>query len=69
MVFAYHLFGYVKEIDRSIRNNLENKDLYELGDLLGWSGLENTEAFLQAVEVHIFMKLMPLGAGWISNRA
>ena len=45
-VRAPHLFGYVKEIDRSIRNNLENKDLYELGDLLGWSGLEKYyEAF------------------------
>ncbi len=37
---APHLFGYVKEIDRNIRKNLMNKDLYELGDLVGWSGLE-----------------------------
>ena len=39
-VRAPHLFGYVKEIDRAIRNNLSNKQLYELGDLVGWSGLE-----------------------------
>ena len=37
---APHLFGYVKEIDRVIRKNLNNKELYELGDLVGWSGLE-----------------------------
>ena len=39
-VRAPHLFGYVKEIDRVIRKNLNNKELYELGDLVGWSGLE-----------------------------
>ena len=39
-VRAPHLFGYVKEIDREIRKNLSNKQLYELGDLVGWSGLE-----------------------------
>tara|TARA_B100002052_G_scaffold9571_2_gene7996 strand:+ start:6852 stop:8615 length:1764 start_codon:yes stop_codon:yes gene_type:complete len=39
-VRAPHLFGYVKEIDREIRKNLLNKQLYELGDLVGWSGLE-----------------------------
>ena len=38
-VRAPHLFGYVKEIDRSIRKNLKNRDLYELGDLVGLSGL------------------------------
>ncbi|MDG1223754.1 MAG: penicillin-binding transpeptidase domain-containing protein, partial [Candidatus Marinimicrobia bacterium] len=46
-VRAPHLFGYVKEIDRSIRKNLKNKDAYELGDLVGWSGLEKQyETFL-----------------------
>ena len=46
-VRAPHLFGYVKEIDRSIRKNLENKSFYELGDLVGWSGLEKQyESFL-----------------------
>ena len=46
-VRAPHLFGYVKEVDRSIRKNLKNKDAYELGDLVGWSGLEKQyETFL-----------------------
>ena len=45
---APHLFGYVKEIDRVIRKNLNNKELYELGDLVGWSGLEKQyESFLR----------------------
>ena len=47
-VKAPHLFGYVKEIDRLIRKNLKNRDLYELGDLVGWSGLEkHYESFLR----------------------
>ena len=47
-VKAPHLFGYVKEIDRSIRKNLKNRELYELGDLVGWSGLEKYyESFLR----------------------
>ena len=46
-VKASHLFGYVKEIDRSIRQGLNNKEHYELGDLVGWSGLEKQyESFL-----------------------
>ena len=39
-VIAPHLFGYVKEVDRLIRRDLSNRELYELGDLVGWSGLE-----------------------------
>ncbi len=47
-VRAPHLFGYVKEIDRSIRKTLKNKNQYELGDLVGWSGLEKYyESFLR----------------------
>ena len=47
-VRAPHLFGYVKEVDRSIRKSLKNRDLYELGDLVGWSGLEKYyESFLR----------------------
>ena len=47
-VRAPHLFGYVKEVDRSIRKSLKNRDLYELGDLVGWSGLEKQyESFLR----------------------
>ena len=39
-VRAAHLFGYVKEVDRLVRRDIRNKELYELGDLVGWSGLE-----------------------------
>ena len=39
-VKAAHLFGYVKEVDRLVRRDIRNKELYELGDLVGWSGLE-----------------------------
>ena len=47
-VRAPHLFGHVKEVDRSIRKSLRNKERYELGDLVGWSGLEKQyESFLR----------------------
>ena len=39
-VNASHILGYVKEIDKKIRNSLSNKEEYELGDLIGWSGIE-----------------------------
>lgn len=46
-VKAPHLFGYVKEVDRVIRKSLINEELYELGDLVGWTGLEKQyELFL-----------------------
>ena len=57
-VKAPHLFGYVKEIDRSIRKNLKNKKLYELGDLVGWSGLEKQyEAYLRGVRGTYFFEV------------
>ena len=37
---ASHILGYVKEVDREIRSNLFNKNDYELGDMVGWNGLE-----------------------------
>ncbi len=55
-VRAPHLFGYVKEVDRAIRKNLKNKDLYELGDLVGWSGLEKQyESFFDGTARDIFL--------------
>ena len=46
-VKAPHLFGYVKEVDKLIRESLINGELYELGDLVGWTGLEKQyEIFL-----------------------
>jgi len=47
LVKAPHLFGYVNEVDRDIRKSLINEELYELGDLVGWAGLEKQyEIFL-----------------------
>ena len=47
-VRASHILGYVKEVDRGIRKSLKNPNDYELGDVIGWSGLEkNYEQYLQ----------------------
>ena len=35
-----HIFGIVKEVDRDVRNSLNNKSEYELGDMIGWNGIE-----------------------------
>ncbi|MFQ6605987.1 MAG: penicillin-binding protein 2 [Fidelibacterota bacterium] len=35
-----HFLGYVKEIDKEIYQTLKNPDHYELGDLIGWQGIE-----------------------------
>ncbi len=57
-VKAPHLFGYVKEIDREIRKNLNNKELYELGDLVGWSGLEKQyESYLMGTRGTYFYEV------------
>tara|TARA_Y100001970_G_C14246785_1_gene868899 strand:- start:2174 stop:3937 length:1764 start_codon:yes stop_codon:yes gene_type:complete len=57
-VRAPHLFGYVKEIDREIRGNLLNKELYELGDLVGWSGLEKQyESYLMGKRGNYFFEV------------
>lgn len=37
-----HFLGYVKEVNREIYEKVEKKHLYELGDLIGWQGLEKT---------------------------
>ena len=45
---ASHILGYVKEVDKEIRNSMAKKDDYELGDIIGWSGLEKSyEDFLK----------------------
>tara|TARA_B100000287_G_scaffold85955_1_gene78563 strand:+ start:1138 stop:2892 length:1755 start_codon:yes stop_codon:yes gene_type:complete len=47
-VNASHILGYVKEVDRGIRNSLNKKNDYELGDVIGWSGLERKyESYLK----------------------
>ncbi|HIA30591.1 MAG TPA: penicillin-binding protein 2, partial [Candidatus Marinimicrobia bacterium] len=35
-----HFLGYLKEVDKPVQGNLGNPNVYELGDLIGWSGLE-----------------------------
>ena len=40
IVNASHILGYVKEVDKEIRNSKSNPNQYELGDIIGWSGLE-----------------------------
>ena len=39
-IHGSHIFGIVKEVDRDVRNSLRNKEEYELGDMIGWSGIE-----------------------------
>ena len=53
---ASHILGYVKEVDRSIRKNLSNKENYELGDMVGWNGLEKKyEQYLRGTRgVHFY---------------
>jgi penicillin-binding protein 2 len=35
-----HFLGYVKEIDRTVYRQLNSTESYELGDVIGWMGLE-----------------------------
>ena len=37
---ASHVLGYVKEVDKEIRKSISSKEEYELGDMVGWNGLE-----------------------------
>ena len=41
-VKASHILGYVKEVGRGIRESLKDPTGYELGDVIGWSGLEKS---------------------------
>ena len=50
IVNAAHILGYVKEVDKGIRQSLIDPNQYELGDIIGWSGLEKSyEAYLKGV--------------------
>ncbi len=42
VVRASHILGYVKEVDKGIRGSLIDPTDYELGDIIGWSGLEKS---------------------------
>ncbi len=37
---ASHILGYVKEVDQTLLNNLDESKDYTYGDLIGWRGLE-----------------------------
>ena len=42
-----HVLGYVKEIDRPLLNNIDNKlDKYDVGDLIGWQGIEKQYEYM-----------------------
>ena len=57
-----HIFGNVKEVDREIRNSLINKENYELGDMIGWSGIEKKyEKFLKGNRGIYFYEVDALG--------
>ena len=58
-VRASHILGYVKEVDRQIRNSVEDPQDYELGDIIGWSGLEKSyEKILKGSHGGNFIRLM-----------
>ncbi len=61
-VNASHILGYVKEVDRDIRGSLLKKNEYELGDVIGWSGLErNYESYLKGSHGIQFFQVDALG--------
>jgi len=39
-VHMSHVLGYVKEIDRSLLSNMGDTEQYDVGDLIGWQGIE-----------------------------
>ena len=62
VVNASHILGYVKEVDRDIRGSLIKKNEYELGDVIGWSGLErNYESYLKGSHGIQFFQVDALG--------
>jgi len=59
---ASHILGYVKEVDKGIRSNLSNKNDYELGDLIGWNGIEQFyEPYLKGVRGISFFEVDAYG--------
>ena len=47
-VRASHILGYLKEVDKTVRQSLEKRNEYELGDMIGWNGLEKKyESYLK----------------------
>jgi len=69
-VKASHILGYVKEVDRSIRESSTNSNEYELGDIIGWTGLEKRyEHFLRGQRGVQFYQVDAFGreAGYVAD--
>ena len=41
-----HVLGYVKEIDRSFLENINSELQYDVGDLIGWQGIEKQYEYI-----------------------
>ena len=70
IVNAAHILGYVKEVDKGIRQSLIDPNQYELGDIIGWSGLEKSyEAYLKGVHGIQFYQVDAFGreAGYVED--
>lgn len=69
-VKASHILGYVREVDRSIRESSTNSNEYELGDIIGWTGLEKSyEYFLKGQRGIQFYQVDAFGreAGYVAD--
>tara|TARA_A100001037_G_C15149499_1_gene638295 strand:+ start:51 stop:1814 length:1764 start_codon:yes stop_codon:yes gene_type:complete len=61
-VRASHILGFVKEVDKSVRESLQYKNEYELGDMIGWDGLEKRyETYLKGKRGVYFYEVDALG--------
>jgi len=61
-VNASHILGYVREIDKPIRSGLDQKNEYEIGDMIGWIGLEKQyESFLKGIRGIYFYEVDAFG--------
>ena len=69
-VRASHILGYVKEVDKPIRNSLDDKNEYELGDMIGWNGLEKKyESYLKGKRGVYFYEVDAFGreVGYVTD--
>jgi len=61
-VRASHILGYVKEVDKTVRATIKDKSQYELGDMIGWNGLEKKyESYLKGRRGVYFYEVDALG--------
>ena len=70
VVNASHILGYVKEVDKGIRQSVIDPNQYELGDIIGWSGLEKSyERYLKGSHGIQFYQVDAFGreAGYVED--